>query len=376
MNGSSLVRNSTSVAFKELKQLRRDPVALALTFLFPILLISIVVVVTEAFTAPSYDIPIVIADLDSSAMSKSLVDKIRSYREVHVIAFVPTENTALDLVQRGGATAAVVIPPGFGQVLEAGGLAHIVLAADTSKLTSQQLVQFAVNRGIREILLDLGRNLAGGKTPPSTFVINRPLSGRPPSGDPILPGMLGMIIILGSFDDMVNAITKERERGTFTRLILTPINVLSIFSGKMLSAVTLTAARTTLVLVIFYVLGFQPRGSLALLYLTTALIGMFTVSVGLVLSTRIKSAATLTVLEIALTFPLFQLSGATQSPQLLASGGQQISLMLPWTYGNDALRRVLYLGLGLDAIFVDLTILFVSSLLMLPLATVLFRRVI
>lgn len=374
MNQTQLARDSLSVAFKELRQLRRDPVALALTFLFPILLISIVVVITQAFTAPSYDIPVVIADLDSTSVSKDFTDNLRSYREIRITAFLPTQEAAISTVERGRAVAAIVIPPGFGQLLEAGRGAPIVLATDTSKLTSQAIVGFTVNRGIRELLTQLNMEAAAEGPLPGTFVIHRPISGRPPSGDPILPGMLGMIIILGSFDDMVNAITKERERGTFTRLILSPVNVLSIFSGKMVSAVILTALRTTLVLVIFLALGFQPQGSLILTYVTTGLIGMFTVSVGLVLSTRIKSAATLTVLEIALTFPLFQLSGATQSPQLLASGGQNIALMLPWTYGNDALRRVIYLGLGLDAIFVDLAVLFISSLLMLPLATLLFRR--
>jgi ABC-type multidrug transport system permease subunit len=79
-------------------------------------------------------------------------------------------------------------------------------------------------------------------------------------------------------------------------------------------------------------------------------------------------------LEIALTFPLFQLSGVFQSPELLASGGRAIARILPWTYGNEALRRVIYLGLGLDAIVGDLLILFVSSLVMLPIAIMLSRR--
>ena len=190
----------------------------------------------------------------------------------------------------------------------------------------------------------------------------------------ILPGFLGMIAILGAFDDIVNAITRERERGTFPRLLLSPVNIISIYTGKMVATVLLTAVRTTLMLIIFVLMGLTIRGNILLIYLITALIAVFTLSLGLVLSSRIRGSSTLTVLEIALTFPLFELAGVFQSPQLLASGGRTIALMLPWTYGNEALRRVIYLGLGFNAIAGDLLILLLSSMVMLPIATMLSKR--
>ena len=86
------------------------------------------------------------------------------------------------------------------------------------------------------------------------------------------------------------------------------------------------------------------------------------------------SSSTLTILEITITFPLFQLAGAVQAPELLASGGRAIAAMLPWTYGNDALRRVIYLGVGFDAIALDFVVLLLSSLVLLPVATLLSKR--
>ena len=127
-------------------------------------------------------------------------------------------------------------------------------------------------------------------------------------------------------------------------------------------------------LMIFAWGGLIVRGSLLLVYLTTSAVAVFTLSLGLVLSSRLRSSATLTVLEIAITFPLFQLSGAIQSPELLASGGRTIARLLPWTYGNEALRRVIYLGLGLNAIAGDLIVLLVSSVLLLPVAIILSQR--
>jgi ABC-2 type transport system permease protein len=367
-----LVRDATAVTTKDLKQLLRDPVSLALTIMFPILLIEIFIVIVTAFSAPSYNIPVVVSDLDGSPISKILVDSLSSSRVIHVTAFLQTEDAALHAVESGAATGAVIIPKGFGDALLNNRLAFVVLQTDNSKFTSGLLVQNAVSSSTQGLLVMVGVAFRTNAQP--VEVILRPISGRPPSGDTVLPGMLGMITILGAFDDIVNAVTRERERGTFPRLALTPANIFSIYSGKISATVILNAARTTLMLVIFVLTGLVIRGNLILVYLTTTLIAIFTMSVGLVLSTKIRSSATLTIVEIAIAFPLFELSGAFQSPETLASGGRTVALMLPWTYGNDALRRVIYLGVGFDAIAINILVLLLSSLILLPVATLLSKR--
>ena len=64
-----LIRDTASIARKELKQLSRDPLALVLTIMFPILLIGNFIVIGSAFRATSHDIPAVVANLDDSPAS-------------------------------------------------------------------------------------------------------------------------------------------------------------------------------------------------------------------------------------------------------------------------------------------------------------------
>ncbi len=365
-------RDSWAVAVKEIRQLGRDPVSLILTFMFPIVLIGIFIVIAGAFGAPSYNIPVVVADLDHSPASNVLVDAMTTSQIIRVVQFVPTEEQALQLVQNGDVMGAAIIPQGFGQSLLTTGQAFIVLQTDNSKITAPTLIQAAVNQEAQNLVSTEGAQL--GIKQATVSVIVKPLSGRPPSGDQILPGFLGMITILGAFDDIVNAITRERERGTFPRLLLSPVNIISVYSGKMVATVLLTALRTTLMLIIFVLMGLAIRGNVLLIYITTSLIAVFTLSLGLVMSARIRGSSTLTILEIALTFPLFQLTGVFQSPELLASGGRAVANLLPWTYGNEALRKVVYLGLGFNAIAGDLLVLFISSLVMLPIAVALSKR--
>ena len=371
----SLVRDTAAITEKELKQLRRDPVSLVLTIMFPIILIGIFIVIVSAFRATTHNVPVVVADLDGTPASKALIDQLTQSRFIHVTQLVQTENQAYQAVANGQAIGAIVIPQGFGVSLAAGD-AFVIISTDNSKLTSSQFVSAAVSQGAQNLVnqaIQQGGVSFGLKVAPVEVIV-RPLSGRPPSGDPILPGFLGMIAILGGFDDIVNAISRERERGTFPRLALSPVSLLSVYSGKMFATVVLTVLRTALMLVIFSLYGLVIRGSLILIFLTTILIAVFTLSLGLTISARIHGSATLTVLEIAMTFPLFTLAGTFNSPLLLAPGGRAIADSLPWTYGNDALRRLIYLGAGLNAVAGDLLILFVSSLVLLPIAISLSKR--
>ncbi len=368
------ISDTIAIAIKELKQLRRDPVSLLLTILFPIILIGIFIVISSAFSATTHNIPVVVADLDHSAASKELLDKLTTSPDLRVTQMVQTQEQAFQAVTSGQAVGAVVIPQGFGRDI-ARGHAFLVTETDNSKATSAALASGAVDQAIQEVLQESQFGyLSFGVKIASVEVITTPISGRPSTGDPILPGFLGMIAILGAFDDITNAITRERERGTFPRLILSPVSMFAIYSGKMVATVVLTILRTALMLIIFRLDGLVIRGNLLLIFITTTLIAIFTLSLGLVMSSRIRSSATLTVLEIAMTFPLFSLAGTTQSPLLLAPGGAAIAYSLPWTYGNDALRRIIYLGLGMNAIGGDLLILLVSSVILMPVAILLSKR--
>ncbi|MGD0688657.1 MAG: ABC transporter permease [Candidatus Bathyarchaeia archaeon] len=375
---SYFVRDTAAITMKELKQLRRDPVSLILTVMFPIILIGIFIVIVAAFSATTHNVPVVVADLDGTPASDAMLNELTRSRFIHVTQLVQTEDQAYQAVNNAQAVGAIIIPQGFGKALLAGD-AFVIVSTDNSKLTSSQFVVGAVNQGAQDLVNQVTSGEGGinfGLKIAPIEVITRTMTGRPPSGDPILPGFLGLIAILGGFDDIVNAINRERERGTFPRLTLSPVSLFAVYSGKMSATIVLTILRTALMLVIFSLYGLVIHGNLILIFLTTVLIAIFTFSLGLTISTRIRSTATLTVLEIAMTFPLFSLAGTVNSPLLLAPGGQAIADSLPWTYGNDALRRLIYLGAGPNAIVGDLLILFVSSLILMPIAILLSKRTI
>lgn len=366
------------LARKEIRQLYRDPAALALTFIVPVLMVGALgfAVIGTYGGTDQVSTAFVLVDEDQTPLSISFRETLRRVPELKTMLTSATRQQAEKLVESGRAPGAVVIPAGFAHHLLTQKSAFVIVFTDNSKHSSPGVVQGAVSKAILQFGVELsanGTNWSNGRF--AISVETRTLTGREPGGWATMPGLLALAIILSSFDDVVIAISRERERGTLTRLGLTPINLIALYAGKTISTVILTVARTTEMLLVFvFLLGISIVGNLALVYLVTIMIGISTLTLGFALSTKLRGETTITIVEIIATFPLFALTGILFPIEMMAEDGQRIAWFLPWTYGVDALRRVIALGQGLFDIAGDLYMLLLSTGIFMLFAVVLFRR--
>ena len=97
-------------ACKELAQLVRDRLALAMTLVLPVM---IVFLVGTSFKLTVSGLPIVVQDLDGSTASRGLIDAFRASITLHVVAW-PVEKSPEDALQQG-ALAVLIIPVHFGR---------------------------------------------------------------------------------------------------------------------------------------------------------------------------------------------------------------------------------------------------------------------
>lgn len=377
-----------TLALKEINQLYRDRATLALTFIVPILMVSALgfalvgpsggTALTFAMIGPSggtsdTSTSIALVDDDHTQQSHDFHDSLKQVRTLKTIVESATREEAESLVQRGQVPGALIIPEGFGHHLKTEGRTFVILFTDNSKHFAPSFVRTAVAEAIQIF----SRGLHGDQGT-ELFQISidvRTLTGRAPGGWAYMPGLLAVAITISSFDDVVIAISRERERGTLIRLTLTPINLISLYLGKTLSTVLLTIARTTEMLLVFVVFFSVPIiGSLALVYLVTIMIAITTLALGFALSTRLRGETTITFVEIIATFPLFALTGALFPIQIMSASGQRVAWYLPWTYGVDALRRVITLGQGLFDISFDISMLLLATAIFMVLAIVMFER--
>jgi ABC-2 type transport system permease protein len=101
---------------KELTQLTRDPLTLALALVLPVLLLLLL---SKATSLSVKDIPVVVQDLDKTAMSRSYVEALGASLSFKVSA-LPTDLSPEYVLAHNEARAVVIIPPQFERNLGRG----------------------------------------------------------------------------------------------------------------------------------------------------------------------------------------------------------------------------------------------------------------
>jgi ABC-2 type transport system permease protein len=186
---------------------------------------------------------------------------------------------------------------------------------------------------------------------------------------------MGIALVFGCFDDAAGSMARERERGTFSRLLLTPINRLSIFLGKTISSMILTLVRTSLLLLfLFYYLNVSIEGSLVLVFLIALLIDTTTVALGFAISSRAKSTRSVVIAQIAIMIPLIFLTGVLRPPEAMPEYARGLVNAIPYTYANDAFRRVVNLGQGIQFILGDIAVLLAATIILFAIAATIMKR--
>src|SRR5262245_31145779 len=94
---------------KELTQLRRDRLTLALAMVLPVLLLLLL---SKATSLTVKDIPLVVQDLDKTPMSRAYIEAVGTSLSFKVSSLPPDMSPEL-VLSRNQASAAIIIPPNF-----------------------------------------------------------------------------------------------------------------------------------------------------------------------------------------------------------------------------------------------------------------------
>ena len=174
---------------------------------------------------------------------------------------------------------------------------------------------------------------------------------------------------------MGNSIAGERERGELSRLFMTPTNVSSVLTGKIISQVVRELIRA-LVLIIAAMLLFNVmiKGNLLLLVLVILIAVLCFVGFGMMFSATAKTQEDYIQIVMPVAMPMMFICGVFFPTETMPWILQKIALFLPLTYANDAFRAVMLKGAGLGSIAFDLIVLLAFALLFFIVGIVRFNR--
>ncbi|HEX4949587.1 MAG TPA: ABC transporter permease [Blastocatellia bacterium] len=127
----------------------------------------------------------------------------------------------------------------------------------------------------------------------------------------IVSGVFGLLLMLNSSIVSASALTKEKAVGTVEQLLMTPASTTEIIIAKIAPLFLLLMLTVCLVLLVMvFIFSIPMRGSLALIFLASALCVLCGIGLGTFIATFTKNATQAQLLSILFNPPIAMLSGA------------------------------------------------------------------
>jgi len=396
MDAKEVISNSLRIAWKDLMELFRDRLRLALMILMPLLMMAMIgFIYPSGNTAALNNLPIGLVNQDSgfhnvTLPSQDLITGLQQMNnQTHMFKFTYLANMVeikAD-IQSGQINGGIIIPSNFSLCIACGEQGTVMIVIDQSNPTISQELQATVSAELSQMSTLLAQQkvqeLSPGITASDSVAIIQPyivkmtgvVSGNLSYFNFVAPGMIMMTLMTSVMTGLPGAISREKEVGTLDGIMVAPINRSSIVTGKALSQTIRGLFQAFIILALAIGLfGVVINGSFILVTALMFLEVFSFVGLGIVLTSIAKDQETAQMLMMTLVFPMMFLSGVFFPIQQMPWFMQDISKIFPLTYAVDALRRVMVLGAGASAISTDIIVMIVFGSVMLAVAVPLFKR--
>jgi ABC-2 type transport system permease protein len=372
------MRKVLHIVRKEFLQLRRDPKLFPIIFIAPIVQL---ILLGYAVNLDVRDVPTVVCDLDRTAASRGYLAEYFNSGYFSPAANLTDMKDIDRYLDEGRASMAIVVERGFGGRLAAGDQATVQLIVDGSESQSATIgASYAAIIGTRftqKIMLQTLQRLKGtGLRPvrinPEVRVWYNPeLRSR----HFMVPGVLGLILMVMTMMLTSMALVKEKEMGTMEQLIVTPLRPFEIIIGKLLPFFLIGIIDIILVISVVTLWFRVPvRGSLPLLFLLSLVFIITMLGLGLLASTISRTQQQAMMTAVFFMLPMMILSGfifpIENMPRLI----RVFTLAVPLRYYYVIIRGIFLKGVGLWALWDEAGALIIFGAAILTLSVLRFRK--
>jgi len=366
-------RRLWAVMLKEVRQLRRDRITLAMIIGIPVLQL---VLFGYAINLNLRGLDAAIADEAGTAGSRALVMDMLATDVVVPARDARTPQELMALLKRGEISVGIAIPADFERRRIDGRPVAQVLVDGTDTVVQSAALQLAqvpleARRLDNASRADAGSD--GRRARPIEVVAFYNPERR--SAVNIVPGLIGIILTMTMVMFTSVAIVRERERGNMELLIATPLSRSELMIGKVLPYALIGLVQTTLVLLLGVWLFQVPiRGSLVDVYLASILLIVANLTMGLLISTKARSQFQSMQMTFFVFLPSILLSGFMFPFAGMPKPVQWLAELLPLTHFLRLIRGVMLRGASLWQLWPEVAALLVFTVAMMALAILRFRK--
>jgi ABC-2 type transport system permease protein len=367
-----------AMLMKEFLELRRDRWAM---FRLIVPLLIQVVAFGYAATFTVNHVATSVLDLDHSQASRGLVSHFVATGRFEVVDIAETQRQITRDLDTGRATVAIVIHAGFEQNLNNGRTAPLQVSVDGTNSNTALIALGYVSQIVAQFQAEQMPNAwpaQAAAVSPSVSVL---LQERPWFNAGLedrwffIPGVIGTLTLIQVVSLTAFAVVREREVGTLEQIMVSPIRPFEFILGKAVPFFLIGLGEVALI-TIFGVLWFHIPfvGSPLVMLLGASLFLLAALGLGLLLSTLSRTQQQAFALNFFVVNPLFILSGFAFPIAAMPRVLQWFTLINPLRYFLVIIRAEFLKGVGVDALWPDLSALALLGVGMFTLSILRFRK--
>ena len=365
-------RGLGAILFKEFIVVWRDPMTLFFMFFPPFVEM---IAFGYALDTDVKHMALVILNEDRTVESRQFIDKLVNTETFRVVGEVQSIDEMASQIRKGRAYAGLQIPPKFTQNVRAGFPAQVQLLVDGSNSTTalQALntgVSVALTQSIQSLLRETGK-----RAPP--IEVRPQMLYNPTMRSPnfYVPGVIGIVLQIGTTFATAMAVVREREKGTLETLLVSPLSRWGLMLGKLIPYLCIGMTMAIILFLIMRWLFQVPiHGSVVAMMFATLVYCFALLSLGLLVATKAENQ--MQALQMSMTFilPSVFFSGFVFPRETMPWIFYAFGTLLPATYFISLMRAIILRGAHFIEYWPHLLILIIMSILLFAFCALLFRK--
>ncbi|HUL59283.1 MAG TPA: ABC transporter permease [Anaeromyxobacteraceae bacterium] len=321
----------------------------------------------------------VVVDPDATDVSRRDARRVLADGTLRRAGAAGSGEDASRAIDEGRASAAVVFPRRAGADRLAERTEHVQVLLDGTDPNRAAVSSGAVSRYFGEQAQASARAriaARGGQPPAEVELVPRvAFNPRLKTAPFMVPGIAAMLLVIVTAFTSAMGLAREREMGTLEQVLVTPVRPVLLLVGKMAPFVVIGLVDVTLLVGVgTWLFEIPIRGSVALLYLGTALYLMTTLGAGLLISTASANQQQAFLGGFLFAIPAILLSGLITPIRGMPAWLRAVTYLNPIRYYAEVMRGLLLRGAGAADLWPQLLALLAIGLAILGLATLRFHR--
>jgi ABC-2 type transport system permease protein len=365
-------RGLSAILFKEFIVVWRDPMTLFFMFFPPLVEM---IAFGYALDTDVKHMSMIVLNEDRTVESRQLIDRFVNTETFRVVGEVQSIDAMASEIRKGHAYAGLQIPPKFTQDLRSGHPARVQLLVDGSNSTTalqalNTALGVTLTQSVEALLRETGRRDVPIDVRPQ--MLYNPTMRSP---NFYIPGVIGIVLQIGTTFATAMAVVRERERGTLEQLLVSPLSRWALMLGKLIPYLCIGM---TMAIILFLIMRFlfnvPITGNVAAMMFATFVYVFALLSLGLLVATKAENQ--MQALQMSMTFmlPSVFFSGFVFPRETMPWIFYALGSLMPATYFISLMRAIILRGANFLEYWPHLIILMIMSVVLFCFCALRFRK--